>query len=159
MFHPINSNPTWFYNFLKDDNDEKKNEEDDDEIILIKPRNKNKNKTINNFNEKPSWLSIVKKDNKKEKYFSHLNPENLIPTNTLYIEGLYIGTTKEEIKKIIKDNNIVDIRLILSKTLRRQLCFIEFNSIQSASNAMRKYQGYLLCSKRHLRITFSNTSK
>lgn len=102
------------------------------------------------------------KDNKYSqpinRYFTHLTPENLDQTKTLYIEGLYIGITEEEVRDIIIDNNIKEIRLANSKNGKRQLCFIEFETIEQASIVLRKFQGMQLKKNRYLRITYSNTT-
>ncbi|PVU97749.1 hypothetical protein BB559_001928 [Furculomyces boomerangus] len=74
---------------------------------------------------------------------SNFNDQNP-PCNTLYVGNLPIGTQEEELRKLF-ENSVGYKRLCFrTKPNSGPMCFVEFNTVENASSALRDYDGKML---------------
>jgi len=89
-------------------------------------------------------------ENRRE--FNQTNPQ----TNTLFVGGLSYYSTEETIKEFFEEcGEVVDVRIAFSEGRSRGFCHVEFDSVESASKAMKKNGENL--DGRTLRLDFSKS--
>uniref|UniRef100_A0A6P7FTK9 Squamous cell carcinoma antigen recognized by T-cells 3-like n=1 Tax=Diabrotica virgifera virgifera TaxID=50390 RepID=A0A6P7FTK9_DIAVI len=90
------------------------------------------------INGRPVFISELKSDKSEKKTFKYAQSTE---ENKLFLKGLPILKTKEDVEQIFKEYNPIDVRLITKKNGESKgIAFVDFKTAEEAQKALKEIQ-------------------